>query len=65
VHVKYIASTSDLVFWVENFRCFTQISKKNWIQKLAGKIFFPAKNSPLFCKIKKPCTISFVNLLVY
>jgi hypothetical protein len=65
VHVEYIASTSDLVFSVANVRCFTQTSKENWIQKLAGKILFPAKNSPLFCKTKKPCTIRFVNLLVY
>jgi hypothetical protein len=53
VHVEYIASTSDLVFWEANFRCFTQTSKENWIQKLAGKIHFPAKKLSTFMQNKK------------
>jgi hypothetical protein len=65
VHVEYIASTSDLVFWVANFRSFPQISKENWIQKLACKMLSPQKYLHFFCKIKKPCTKRFVNLLGY
>ncbi len=42
-----------LLVWVANFGCFTQISKKNWIQELVCKILFPPKNSPLFLQNKK------------
>ncbi len=53
MHVEYVSSTRGLVFWVANFRCFTQISKKNWIQKLVCKILFPPKKFSTFSQNKK------------